>query len=125
MSIGAKGLRYVVLHHTGVESPHFDLMFETSPESALQTYRLPQWPIQEGDIATSLSAHRREYLGYEGPVSNDRGVVRRVAQGTIQITGTIEVGQNVQICLGASPTIWTLTPTDGNRVILSKLEDYD
>ncbi|MEX2218643.1 MAG: hypothetical protein WD749_07760 [Phycisphaerales bacterium] len=36
-------------------------------------------------VATRQADHRREYLTYEGPVSGGRGVVRRVAEGALEI----------------------------------------
>jgi CRP-like cAMP-binding protein len=33
----------------------------------------------------ALPDHRREYLDYEGPISGDRGYVRRVAEGTCEL----------------------------------------
>jgi hypothetical protein len=77
--------RYVVLHHTGIENPHFDLMLELSPNSDLSTWRVPHWPPTPGDKFTPLPNHRREYLEYEGPVSNNRGKVKRIAAGTAQL----------------------------------------
>jgi len=41
----ARGLRYVVLHHSGYGEDHFDLMFEVSPTDPLMTLRSPVWPI--------------------------------------------------------------------------------
>jgi len=75
-------VRYVVLHHTGIDQPHFDVMVETAPGGALSTWRAPSWPLKTGDILQELPPHRREYLDYEGPLSNNRGAVRRVAGGT-------------------------------------------
>jgi hypothetical protein len=75
------GLRYVVLHHTGVDDPHYDLMFETESGSALKTFRLARWPVEGTIAATPLPDHRREYLDYEGAISGGRGNVRRVATG--------------------------------------------
>jgi hypothetical protein len=79
--MSSPALRFVVLRHEGVAEPHFDLMFETSPESELLTWRAPSWPLQPGMILTELGSHRRAYLSYEGPVSGNRGNVRRVAAG--------------------------------------------
>lgn len=76
--------RFVVLRHDGVPDPHFDLMFETLPGGPLETWRSPAWPIATPVRVTPLSPHRREYLSYEGPVSNNRGVVTRVAEGTFE-----------------------------------------
>lgn len=74
-------LRYVVLRHEGIPDPHFDLMFETSPGSKLATWRSPAWPITPETPLIPLPDHRRDYLTYEGAVSQGRGSVRRVAQG--------------------------------------------
>ena len=38
-------LRYVILHHTEIPEPHFDLMFETLAGSELATFRALVWPI--------------------------------------------------------------------------------
>lgn len=79
-------LRFVVLHHTGVPDPHFDLMLETTPGSPLATWRCRHWPIDRPGALVRLPDHRRQYLEYEGPVSGGRGEVRRVATGTIELT---------------------------------------
>jgi hypothetical protein len=81
----APTLRYVVLRHEGVEEPHYDLMFETSPGSALVTWRSPRWPIEVDTPLVRLKEHRREYLDYEGPVSGGRGEVRRIVGGYYRI----------------------------------------
>jgi hypothetical protein len=77
-------LRYVILRHDGVPEPHFDLMFETAEGSALATWRSPLWPPVSEQRVEKLPDHRREYLDYEGPVSNDRGRVARVECGTYE-----------------------------------------
>ena len=74
-------LRYVVLFHDGIERPHFDLMFETAPGSKLATWRSSEWPVSERATLEPLAEHRREYLTLEGPLSGNRGAVRRVAEG--------------------------------------------
>lgn len=71
-------LRCVVLRHEGVAAPHHDLLFETSPGSALASWRLPRWPVAPGDFAVRAADHRPAYLSYEGPISGGRGLVRRV-----------------------------------------------
>jgi hypothetical protein len=78
-------LRYVILHHTSVPAPHYDLMFELFPGGALATWRTPDWPIQSPTLVERLADHRRDYLDYEGPVSNNRGQVARVLAGTLQL----------------------------------------
>ncbi len=81
-------LRYVILHHEGIAEPHYDLMFETAPGSDLATWRANEWPIHHGSALTRLADHRRAYLDYEGPVSGDRGTVKRIS------AGTYDLGQN-------------------------------
>ena len=76
-----QSLRFVIHAHDEIDSPHFDLMFETSAGSSLTTWRSPNWPIDCPTTIVALPEHRREYLDYEGSVSGNRGVVRRVATG--------------------------------------------
>jgi hypothetical protein len=75
-------LHYVVLHHKGIPEPHYDLMFETSPGSELATWRTSDWPLHHGSALARLADHRRAYLDYEGPVSGNRGTVKRITTGT-------------------------------------------
>ena len=67
--------------------PHFDLMIEygASGNRGLMTWRSPVWPITSETQLESLGDHRVEYLTYEGPVSGNRGSVRRVASGTYNL----------------------------------------
>ena len=74
--------RFVVLEHRwgGV---HWDLMLEDGP--VLRTWALdrPPRPAARGS-AGQLAEHRLAYLDYEGPVSGDRGTVRRIDRGTFE-----------------------------------------
>jgi hypothetical protein len=74
--------RFVLLEHrwNGV---HWDLMLECG--DALRTWAIDE-PIGPGrDLpARALADHRAAYLDYEGPVSGDRGEVRRVDRGTYE-----------------------------------------
>jgi len=78
--------RYVVLHHTGFGEPHFDLLLDLDGTSPLLSWRLKQWPIENGDAIELRPPHRRLYIEYEGKVSRDRGRVERVASGLLRIT---------------------------------------
>src|SRR5438132_9523 len=72
--------RYVLLEH---DHPflHWDFMLED--DDVLRTWRLMNLPRPGETIAaTALSNHRLSYLDYEGPVSDNRGQVRRLDAGT-------------------------------------------
>lgn len=80
--------RFVVLRHEpGAASDrklHWDLMLED--DSGLRTWALDSEPRSGASIdATELPEHRKDYLDYEGPVSNDRGFVTRVDHGTYTV----------------------------------------
>lgn len=97
MQLHAPGLRYAVLHHMGVEVPHFDLLFESAPGSALMAWRSPVWPIVEPTRVERIADHRREYLDYEGPLSGNRGEVRRVAGGRFYLQAALEDCYRIRI----------------------------
>jgi hypothetical protein len=78
-------MEYVVLHHEGVDQPHFDVMIETLPGSALATWRSPCWPIEGPTPLHRLKDHRRAYLDFEGELSGHRGRVTRVARGQCEV----------------------------------------
>ncbi|MBI3822744.1 MAG: hypothetical protein HY289_08690 [Planctomycetes bacterium] len=68
-------MRFVILEH---DHPvlHWDLMLQAG--DVLQTWRLAEAPTPGRVIeATALGDHRIAYLDYEGPVSGNRGMVRR------------------------------------------------
>lgn len=62
---------------------HYDLLLE-SDQGVLITYELMQFPvrIQSPVAAKRLADHDPKYLVYEGPISQNRGQVRRVGEGT-------------------------------------------
>ena len=75
-------LRYVVLHHTGIPDPHYDLMVEPGPgATALATWRVPAWPVRGMVVVHRLADHRAAYLTFEGDVTGNRGRVSRVRGG--------------------------------------------
>ena len=67
--------RFVILTHD-YPCLHWDFMLEK--DAALRTWRLLQEPrVGEFVAAEAIADHRKRYLDYEGPVSNDRGQVHR------------------------------------------------
>lgn len=90
--------RFVILEHDH-PTQHWDFMLEAG--DALRTWRLEAPPSHDHAVSAVPSFdHRLAYLGYEGPVSDGRGQVRRWDAGsftwltdtpqalTIQIHGT-------------------------------------
>lgn len=73
------GLRFVILEH---DHPflHWDLLLQDG--NVLKAWRLLK-PVQCGTWipAETLPDHRLLYLDYEGPITNHRGNVTRVAAG--------------------------------------------
>ncbi len=76
-------------HDLPDRSHHFDWLLDlaASTDAPLTTFRLQQ-PVHAKQQRTRLAAekiadHRRRYLDYEGPLSGNRGTVRRIAAGHI------------------------------------------
>lgn len=73
--------RFVILEH---DHPHlhWDLMLECG--GVLRTWRLPGPPAECPVSAMALGDHRVAYLDYEGPVSGNRGAVKRWDHGAYE-----------------------------------------
>jgi hypothetical protein len=106
-------LNFVILHHTGIDQPHFDLMFERSEGSLLSTFRLPTWPLTQAVTIERLADHRRDYLTYEGPLSGDRGTVKRVAGGPFHFRTqsedalTLDLDRDIRLILNKTDDGWS------------------
>jgi hypothetical protein len=81
--------RFVILEH---DHPilHWDLMLEAG--SVLRTWRLARAPEINGPSieACPLADHRILYLDYEGPLSGQRGSVRRWDSGEYESVAEVE-----------------------------------
>jgi hypothetical protein len=72
--------RFVVLEHDWPE-PHFDFLLEAG--GVLRAWRLSAEPVNGVDVPAEANFdHRLPYLDYEGPLSGERGTVRRWDSGT-------------------------------------------
>lgn len=89
---GMRTLATVLLHHQTAKGSHYDWLMEDpptadDPASRLWTARveLPsrQWMETEAWLLEEIAPHRRLYLIYEGPLSEGRGDVRRIDEGSI------------------------------------------
>ena len=92
--------RYVILEHTGAISykpgRHWDLMLEA--DGRLRTWELNATPSQGIAVqALPLPDHRLDYLIYEGPVSNQRGTVRRWDSGEFETLSETETDLRIEL----------------------------
>ena len=78
--------QFVLLHHIHSAGEHWDLMLDLG--DVLATWQLqehPVPPIRRGALrgvpTHRIADHRRAYLRLEGPVSGDRGHVKRLDRG--------------------------------------------
>ena len=78
--------QFVILHHRlppeSSRADHYDLMLESA--ETLLTWAVLEIPNGESQTAESLPPHRRDYLTYEGAVSENRGDVKRIAAGEFE-----------------------------------------
>lgn len=74
----------MILEHRREQGVHWDFMLEWG--DVLRTWSLQQPPDSGGEIvATGLPDHRKQFLDYEGPVSEGRGNVTRWGFGTYRL----------------------------------------
>jgi len=88
--------RFVVLEHHW-EGVHWDFMLEA--DGVLRTWALAEEPdARSPQAARQLFDHRLRYLDYEGPISRNRGHVRRWDRGTYEVLQWSEQQVRVQLC---------------------------
>lgn len=92
-----KRVRFVILHHqpdprehspsaTNQFPEHWDFMVEQA--ETLATWQLQSNPTTNPTAtinAKRIADHRRAYLEYEGPISQNRGQVQRIESGTCAV----------------------------------------
>src|SRR5438477_1022912 len=90
LDIGLTSCPTVLLEHDlPDETHHFDWLIARDPKGVqpLMCFRISARldQLKPGDSldAVQIDDHRGAYLEYEGPVSGDRGVVRRLCQGDL------------------------------------------
>ena len=90
----------MILEHTGTAEykpgVHWDLMLEV--DGGMRTWALEAPPSEGVAVrATELGMHRLDYLDYEGPVSGNRGSVRRWDSGTYEVLSKTPAELNLTI----------------------------
>jgi hypothetical protein len=119
--------RYVLLRHDTPADPdrpvHWDLMLES--EGVLWTWALSEMPSANKSLdCERLADHRIAYLDYEGPISGDRGEVRRVMSGEFRfedvsgdrirlLTTVGELPRQVEFVRQADSQRWIVKLDDG------------
>lgn len=118
--------RFVILHHAAPDGEHWDLMLEHG--GVLRTWQLPREPAGPEALplpARRIGDHRLAYLTYEGPLTNGRGRVTRVDEGTCSMVENAEggllihlAGRRLRGSFLLAPTAhgshdWQLEPADG------------
>ena len=93
----------ILQHQLPNGDSHFDWMIDQPhllTEHRLLTFRCeirPDFLPRNGMIAQMLPDHRKVYLTYEGHLTDNRGSVTRVAQGTIEIVERTEQSMQMQV----------------------------
>lgn len=92
--------RFVLLEHAlpagAARGTHWDFMLEAG--GVLRTWALDGLPVaQETVAALQLADHRLDYLEYEGPVSGNRGSVKRIDCGEYVVLA--ESSEQLEIAL--------------------------
>ncbi|MFV2067815.1 MAG: DNA polymerase ligase N-terminal domain-containing protein [Pirellulales bacterium] len=123
--------RFVILRHDpSPDRPgglHWDLMLEMG--ETLRSWALSDEPRGVATVeATALADHRKAYLAYEGPVSNNRGYVTRWDAGVYELISGSEnewhvlvTGEKIrgEVRIRRSATdsrLWSVTlPAEGRR----------
>jgi len=92
---------FVLLEHQTPDGlVHWDLLIEVSGQERLATWRLAENPIgrQDAVAAERIGDHRHVYLDYEGPLSDDRGQVRRVDRGEAALAMISDDALRIELC---------------------------
>lgn len=116
---------FVLLEHVGAGRTHWDFLLEAPGCELLPTWRLLSDPLTcRGAIsAERIADHRPAFLDYEGPLSGDRGRVRRVDRGAAEILRLDDDGLRaalggellrgvIEILAGADGWSCRFTPTE-------------
>lgn len=87
--------RFALLDHDW-PTPHRDLLLELG--GVLRAWRLPaQFDLRAPIPAEAIADHCLIYLDYEGPISGDRGVVRRWDGGALEWMEVVEDGMRMRL----------------------------
>ncbi len=115
-------LRFVLLHHTSCDRPHWDFLLEQ--EDALATWQLYHDPLAEGKEEWELfriADHRKFYLDHEGPLSDNRGDLLRVCGGTYELCEQNSQAWTVRLSSAELAGEFELRLAEGERWLMKKV----
>jgi hypothetical protein len=108
--------RFVVLEHDW-PTPHWDFLLEAG--EVLRAWRLLAKPTAGVEVPAEPNfPHRRLYLDYEGPLSGDRGSVRRWGAGVFEWVEDVAGRVVVDLCGGKLTGRAELREGEGGWVFL-------
>lgn len=105
----------LLLHTLPDRSSHFDLMLAPDSAAPLLTFRLDADPflsLPSSAHADRLPEHRRAYLSYEGPLTDNRGSVARVRSGRAVIHASTPDLLRAEIDWGDGPVLLDAAPVE-------------
>ncbi|MFO0832099.1 MAG: hypothetical protein U0637_09670 [Phycisphaerales bacterium] len=106
--------RTVLLRHDLPDgSWHWDWMLERAPGKPLLSFRISarvDLPETLEFQAQRTPDHRPTYLHYQGPVSNNRGTVTRIASGTVESLSDEPGECRVTVAFGPFRRTWSGRP---------------
>jgi hypothetical protein len=113
---------FALLEHTVGEAVHWDLLIEQPEATGLATWRLAANPIRAAGPtpAERIADHRAVYLDYEGPLSDERGTVRRVDCGPAVIHSRSEQRWEVELFGAELRGRFELCRAHSGRVVSAK-----
>ena len=114
--------RFVILHHTGCDQPHWDFLLEQ--DASLATWQLYHDPLAEGKEEWELfriEDHRKFYLDHEGPIAGNRGEVRRVCGGLYELREKNSQAWTIRLRSAALAGEFELRSVEGERWVMRKV----
>lgn len=104
---------------------HYDVMFEST--EGLETWAVMRLPDAIAQVAHRLDLHRAVYLDYEGPISGDRGEVRRVDAGHYRLlstedSGTLRIETKSEAGVVSTWVLQPMEPVHDSRWWLQRIE---
>jgi hypothetical protein len=106
---------FALLEHdppAGAGDRHWDFLVEVAGQERLPTWRLHACPLDVGGPvpAARVPDHRAFYLTYEGPVSGNRGVVRRLDGGPARVQSWDGARLTVELAGARLGGVFTVEP---------------